>query len=265
MPAGLGPPQPPPTSARRLRIALTVALVVAVLALIALAVVVLRGDGNQAAPTTPPAPTATEPATGQATVTPAPSPTVTTAPPVLADTATAVWPVRSSDVRYDDPVRAARGFAVDFVGFNSPVVGAFQQGDSRSGEVATRPTANGPVTTVFVRQLGDGNWWVLGAATEQIRLDAPATGELVSSPMHLTGAAQTFEGHVTVTLREDDIAAPLASGYVTGRMDEMGPFQGDLTFARNPVQRYGALLLTTESAQNGELWQASVIRVQLRP
>ena len=34
---------------------------------------------------------------------------------------------------------------------------------------------------------------------------------------------------------------------------------------RHLSQGYGALLLTTESAENGEVWQASVIRVQLLP
>jgi hypothetical protein len=45
----------------------------------------------------------------------------------------------------------------------------------------------------------------------------------------------------------------------------MGPFDSQLSFTRTPSQGYGALLLTTESAENGEVWQASVIRVQLLP
>ena len=252
------------TTGRRLRIALTAAVVVAVLAIVALLVVVLRDDDAPpaGAPTSPPAASS-----DQATVTPPPTVTsaVTTAPapPPQIDTATAVWPVQTSTVRYADPVAAARGFAADFVGFRNPVVGRFMQGDSRSGEVAVRAAVTGPVTTVFLRQLEDGNWWVLGAATEQIRLDTPAAGDLITSPVRLTGAAQTFEGHVTTTLREDGVVVPLAAGYVTGRMDEMGPFEGELNYLRTPSQTYGALLLTTESAENGELWQAVVIRVRL--
>ena len=261
-----GMDRPPPDNRRPLWIALTVAVVAVVLASITLMVVVLRDDQPTQATPTPGAPTSE-----QATVTPAPTVTTvpptsvapTVAPPVEVNTTTAVWPAKGSTVRYTNPVSAARSFAVHFVGFQSPVVGRFQQGDNRSGEVTVRPRATGPVTTVFVRQLEDGNWWVLGAATDQIRLDSPATGDLISSPVRLTGAAQTFEGHATVTIREDGVLAPLASGYVTGRMDEMGPFDGQVSFVRPPSQRYGALLLTAESAETGELWQATVIRVQL--
>lgn len=266
---GTGRPRGDPT--RRLRVALTAAVVIAVLAVVALLVVVLTGDDTTSpaapAPTATPGATATAPSE-QATVTPAPTVTSTVAPtpapPVQVNTATAVWPVKASAIRYSDPVAAARGFASDFAGFRNPLVGRFLQGDSRSGEVQVRPRATGPVTTVIVRQLEDGNWWVLGAATEQIRLDSPVTGELIASPLRLTGAAQAFEGHVTVTLREDGVVAPLANGYVTGRMDEMGPFDGQVTFEHTPSQTYGALLLTIHSAENGELWQAAVIRVQLR-
>jgi hypothetical protein len=84
-----------------------------------------------------------------------------------------VIPDGSSEVRYDDPVEAARSFAVDFVGVTGPVVGEFMQGDARSGEVEVRPMANGP-TTAFVAQLGsDGTWWVVGSATANIVIDAP--------------------------------------------------------------------------------------------
>ena len=64
-----------------------------------------------------------------------------------------VWPLADSSVTYDDPIDAATEFATELVGFTDPVVGEFQQGDSRSGEVEVRPSADGPVTTVMVRQL----------------------------------------------------------------------------------------------------------------
>ena len=48
---------------------------------------------------------------------------------------------------------AARGFATDYVGFTDPIVGEFQQGDARSGEVPVQATVIGPITTVLVRQL----------------------------------------------------------------------------------------------------------------
>src|SRR5690606_35883458 len=60
-------------------------------------------------------------------------------------TATAVWPRSDTARRFEDPVAAARSFAVDFAVFADPVLGEFRQGDSRSGEVEVRPQADGPV------------------------------------------------------------------------------------------------------------------------
>jgi hypothetical protein len=142
------------------------------------------------------------------------------------------------------------------------MVGEFMQGDARSGEVEIRPGATGPATTVFVRRLEDANWWVLGSATGSIRLDAPAAGEAVATPVTLSGAANAFEGHVSVTIVEDDSARPIATGYVTGAMGEMGPFRSDVGFTRAPTSEFGAILLTTVGMEDGRLWEAAVIRIQ---
>ena len=101
-----------------------------------------------------------------------------------------MFPDPATSRRFDDPVAAARAFAVDFVGFVDPVLGEFVQGDSRSGEVEIRPVADGPATTVFVRQLGsDGTWWVIGSATGDITLDTPAAGDEITSPVAVLTSA----------------------------------------------------------------------------
>jgi hypothetical protein len=203
------------------------------------------------ASTTPPPATTNPPTTG------APGTTI----PRPVDTATAVWPTVASGARYTDPRAAAAGFAA-FVGFDDPIVGEFLQGDARSGEVELRPTATGPVTTVFVRQLQDDLWWVLGSATGNIRLDSPGAGDAITTPVRLVGAANSFEGHVSVTIIEDDGAQPIATGYLTGAMGELGPFDSEIGFLRPPGHRFGAILLTTTSAEDGRLWEAAVVRVQ---
>ena len=112
-----------------------------------------------------------------------------------------VWPLAGSSVTYDDPVDAATGFATDLVGFTDPVVGEFQQGDSRSGEVEVRPSADGPVTTVMVRQLtDDDSWVVLAAATANIVPSQPEAGDTITSPVQLEGESTAFEGTVQVTV-----------------------------------------------------------------
>jgi len=65
-----------------------------------------------------------------------------------------VWPTTASSTRYVTPRAAATGFATDYLHMVGPMVGAFQQGDSRSGEVPVQTGVSGPVTSVLVRQLG---------------------------------------------------------------------------------------------------------------
>ena len=248
---------------RRRPTTLIVALVVAVAVIIALVAALVwprdGGDDTITEPTTTEAPTTAAPTTAPTT---APSTTTPSTPaPAPGDTATAVFPDPSTALRFDDPVAAARAFAVDFVGFTDPVIGDFAQGDSRSGEVEVRPRAEGPATTVFVRQLGtDGSWWVLGSATVNITLDSPATGDTITSPVGLTGSALAFEGHVNVEVRQDGASEPIGTGFVTGGGDMMRPFSGEVAFTA-PTAEQGALVLLTYGGEDDRVLQAVVIRV----
>ena len=259
---------PPPTEpAARRPIALIAALTVAVAAVAALITLLVwpddEADDVATEPTTTLAPSTTAaPTTEPSTTEPTTATTATAAVPAPVDTSTAVFPFASSDVRYDDPVEAARGFAVDFVGFTDPIVGEFMQGDARSGEVAVRPMADGPVTTVFVRQLGtDGTWWVLGSATADIATDAPGPGAEITSPVAVSGSALAFEGTVNVEIRQDGTRQPLGSGIVTGGGDVLRPFSGEVEFSA-PSEQSGAVVFLTRSEQDGRVWEAAVIRVR---
>ncbi len=204
--------------------------------------------------TSTPEPTATsEPtATAEATATPEPTPDPLTG---------AVWPWADSSVRYDDPVAATRAFAVDFIGFEDPVLSEFARGDSRSGEVDVRPDPGGPVTTVFVRQLGpDDSWWVIGAATQNIAVDEPDALSEIDDPVTVGGTALAFEGTVVVHVRADGEVEPLAESFVTGGGTEPGPFEGEIAWP-NPGEGSGAVVFFTESAEDGSIREASVVRV----
>jgi hypothetical protein len=175
----------------------------------------------------------------------------------------AVWPWSPSGVRFDDPVEAARSFAVDFVGFEDPVVGEFMAGDNRSGEVEVQARENGAVTTVFVRQLGpDDTWWVLGSATENIVVTSPEALQEVASPLELTGMARAFEGTVNVEVRVDGDVGPLATTFVTGSgTEDLGPFEGEVTWTTPPAQPGGAVVFVVFNAEDGSVWEAGVVRV----
>lgn len=248
------------------------ALVVAVVVLAGILAVVAvdrRASTSAVSSTTVPAPdpstslpattTTAEPSQPAPTTTTTAAPASTQAPAV--DTSSAVWPTASGPV-YTTPVAAARGFAVDFVGFTSPVVGTFRQGDARSGEVDVRAKANGPVTTVFVRQLGSGGrWFVLGSATPNINVTRPEALAKVTSPVRVQGTSTAFEANVSVQVRQDGTREPIGTGFVMGgSMGQMAPFDGTVSF-RRPTAKAGAVLLLTHSAEDGRVWEASTVRV----
>lgn len=230
-----------------------------VVALLVVIWVTARREGSETPPTT------TTTSLAVTTSAPTTSSTTSTTVPPPADFTTAVWPSVSGRVRYSDPVAAARGFAVDFVGFTNPALGAFRPGDARSGEVDVRG-AGGLVTTVLVRELGtNGTWWVLGAGTPEIELRLPAARSAISSPVHLQGSSRAFEGTVQTEVRQDGDAKPLGSGFVTGGAgSELGSFDGMLAFS-HPSVAWGAVVLRTDSSENGQVAAATVVRIRFAP
>jgi hypothetical protein len=224
---------------------------------------------GQAAPLITPTTAATTassaPAVGATPGTAAPATTAAPAPSTQAlapvDLTTAVWP--DAATRIKDPVIAARRFAQEFVGFTSPVVGAFRQGDARSGEVDVQAKPGGPLTTVFVRQLStDGAWWVLGSATPDIQVDEPAALGLLARPAVLKGTSSATGSIVTVELRQDGQRAPLGTGIVTGgAFGQFAPFTGTLAY-KPATAPDGALVLLTKTL-DGKVAEATVVRVKL--
>ena len=186
----------------------------------------------------------------------------TTSQPAVAQPTTAIWPYASSATRFGDPVTAARAFATEYLGFTSPIIGAFQRGDTRSGEVPVRASANGVVTTILVRQVtSDDSWWILGATSPDIVLTTPSALAAITSPVHFAGRSTAFEAVVNVAVRQDGATTPLATGTVHGgSMGVMGPFSSSLPFTAAP-HHAGAIVLWTVSAKDGSVVTASALRV----
>ena len=239
-----------------------VALALLAAVAVVVAVVVATDDDAKTASTTS-ATTATTQTTGSS---PTSSPTETSSPttttPAPADRTDAVWPFAASAIRYSDPVAAATGFAVDYVGFQAPVVGVFRKAGTLSGTVDVRAQSNGSTTEVVVRQFSpDDSWWVVGATTADIELSDPAASAAISSPVRLRGRSTAFEGTVQTEVRQDGTVTPLGSGFVMGGASGVvAPFDGTLTFIR-PTVASGAIVLHTVSAENGQVMQATVVRV----
>ena len=205
--------------------------------------------------------------TGTTTGTTAPPDTAPpdTAPPGTdaADaTRNAIWPWVDTSTRFADPVEAATSFATDYLGFTDPVVGEFQAGDSRSGEVEITAGNVALTTVIFVRQLTDDeSWWVLGAAAQNITVDEPAQGAVVSSPLTISGTASAFEGTVDVELRADGNGEPIYEGFVTGSgSPEPGPYEATIEFT-SPGPTGGALVLISRSPEDGSVIEAGALRI----
>jgi hypothetical protein len=190
-------------------------------------------------------------------------PADTTPPGTEADaTRNAIWPWVETPTRFADPVEAATSFASDYLGFTDPVVGEFLAGDSRSGEVEVSAGSVALTTVVFVRQLtDDDSWWVLGAASENITVDEPAQGAVVSSPLTISGTASAFEGTVDVELRADGNGEPIYEGFVTGSgSPEPGPYEATIEFT-SPGPIGGALVFISRSPEDGSVMEAGALRI----
>ena len=214
-------------------------------------------------PATTQAPETTEPVvTTEAPTTTEPT---TTVAPVPDQVRTAVWPWFETDLRYADPVEAALGFAVDYLGFVDPDAGEFMAGDSRSGEVEIRSSGTELTTVVFVRQLtDDDSWWILGAASANITIDEPEALAEVTSPLTVSGTALAIEGTVDVQLRADGNGEPIFEGFVTGSGGpEPGPYSETFEFT-SPGETGGSLVMLSLSSADGSTLEASAMRIFYR-
>ena len=237
--------------ARRLRIgALSGLATAAVVAIAVLAVSLVSADGDQPVTVGP-----AEPGVGSSTS----STPVTTVPDQADDPGPFVFV--GTEIK---PEGVALEFAREFLGMTDPVATPFQAGGPGDGEVPIRPSARGPVTTVGLRQTADGDWGVTFAASDDIRVSAPGPFDRIASPVTVSGEARAFEGTVQVEVRRDGQLAgdSLGEGFVTGSGGgEHGPFADEIDF-EDPGAPAGAVVFYTTSAEDGSVWQATVVRVE---
>jgi hypothetical protein len=189
----------------------------------------------------------------------------TTTTTLVAQPDSAVWPFASTATRFATPLLAAETFVVDYLGFTSPIIEPFQQGDTRSGEVPVKATLNGAVTTVLVRQLtSDQSWWVIGAVSGNIQLTSPSALQAIGNPVLLKGTSTAYEAVVNVQIRQDDTLAPLVRSTVMGgSMGVMGPFSKSIAY-KTPTSTGGAIVMYTLSAKDGSVQEASVLRIAFK-
>jgi Immunoglobulin-like domain of bacterial spore germination len=156
-----------------------------------------------AAITTASIPTLNTTITTAAPTTTAPTSTTTSAPATTAATLAqpAIWPAAS--VVFTTPQEAAADF-VRTVLHVAPVLGTYQGGDARSGEIEVfSPGESAPVSrsVLLLRQLAPSNgWFVIGAANAHETISSPETNATVAAgKLTVKGVARGFEATVVVT------------------------------------------------------------------
>jgi hypothetical protein len=80
-----------------------------------------------------------------------------------------------------------------------------------------------------------------------MKINHPASGDVVGNPAHVAGYGIAFEGTISLRLRDDGtvIAEGSAQG---GSNGVIGEFKADLQFDRRPNQRLGVVEAFEESA-----------------
>jgi len=186
-----------------------------------------------------------------------PGPDQTTVP----DTTPTTLPAGPSPYVYvsdaNAPEDAAREFASEFLGMTDPIVG-----EMADGKVAVRAIERGPITEVAMERIA-GTWRVTNAFSDNIHVKNPSNLDEIASPLPLIGLARAFEGTVQVEVRQDgqQFGDALGTGFVTGRGDGvLGDFDDSIEFAP-PSEPAGAVVFYTESAEDGSVLEATVVRV----
>jgi hypothetical protein len=168
---------------------------------------------------------------------------------------------------YRDPEDTALDFAESYLGMAPFGVVRSQGGDTRhSVGITTRE--DGFVTDVHLvlieRGSGEGVWVVYGAGTDNIRLSQPDGLDEVTSPVTIAGESTAHEGTVLVEVRQDGQAfgeSLTRAFYTAGSMGDFAPFEEPIDF-NLPTRDAGAIVLYTDSMEDGSIQEATVVRVR---
>lgn len=158
----------------------------------------------------------------------------------------AIWP--SADVYFSTPEAAARDFVSKVLDV-PPSLGAFQAGDSRSGEMVVFSPGEGGGTkvargTLLLRQLGPkSGWFITAAVNDNASITSPEARAVVApGKVTVKGKARGFEANVVVRafIVGDDVEVTkvVTSG---GAMETPEPYS--VTLDLSPVPSGSTVML----------------------
>ncbi len=246
------------TDRNRSRVLIGLGAAAAVVAIVLAAVLVTQDDNDSTVDVADQTSTSADSSTSSTSATTATAETPTGG----VDPSQTVYP--TSGIRYDDPNQAASDFVVDIIGMENPVMSDFEAGDSRSGEITVQRRPGQAKTTLFLRQLEDDNWYVIGAVTENITLTSPENRATVTSPIRLQGESIAFEAQVNVLVFADaEERTVVGEGFVMGGGSEVAPFDGEVEYDLGGREvTWGTVVMLTYSAEDGTVVEFTATRVR---
>ena len=175
-------------------------------------------EGAEPGETTRTTSSTTTSTTSSTTSTSTSAPTSTTEAPDLGQPA--IWP--AADVVFPTPEAAATDFVTRVLAVPG-FVGAFRQGDTRSGEIDVLFGGEGGGREIvrsmlLMRQLGPSNgWFVLAAVNSNAEIREPESGaEVAAGPVTVSGVGRGFEGALVVEAYVAGETEPLDSEIAMG-------------------------------------------------
>lgn len=203
------------------------------------------------------------------------SPETTTSTVAETESFEGIWPFASqSDVdayladpgvgMFLDAEQTALEFGREYLGMADPVA-TDRPTTVETGQVGVRivPSPGAPMTTTVWMHVIDGVHTVYFAEAPNIRPVADATyGVTVDgSIVTVRGTSTSYEAHVDVEVRDAD-GNVLGRSYVMGGASgELLPYEGTVLLGATPSTPTGAVILSTSSAEDGSLTEATVIQV----
>jgi hypothetical protein len=228
----------------------------------------MLGCGSQDPPVSTPDTTADETTTSQpADTTSSTGGPSTTTPSDPLDVPMAIWV--SSGPEADTPESAAEAAVRELLGV-TPVLGEFQAGDSRSGEILVfSPGENGPMqrSLLLLRQMGpDEKWSVIAAINPDIGIDAPPAGSLQNAGMlTVSGMARGFEGTIIVSAHRvgadrEVLDMRIAAG---GALWDPEPFSVELNLNGTATGEVIAIVVRGDTGLDTDTGEFSAIAIRI--
>lgn len=178
-------------------------------------------------------------------------------------------PVRPSPQTADTPESAAKAAVRELLGV-TPILGEFQAGDSRSGEMLVfSPGENGLMqrSLLLLRQMWPGEKWsVIAAINPEIGIDAPPAGSQQNPGMlTVSGMARGFEGTVIVSayrVGADNkvLDMRIAAG---GGLWDPGPYSVELNLNGTATGEVIAIVVRGDSGLDNDTGEFSAIAIRI--